>query len=313
MSFFINYDILNLTNFIKHKIIFINYYFRFSLNKRKYNYICKLRCKSTKYRQTYLTTRKNKLFNCYFIFLKKLKKLFLFKKSYFLDSFIFKKKASTFKKVDAAKQFLLYRSKKLLLFNKKSHNFIFKKFKLKKKKINLLNHSLNLFFFNKSFNLHKSINNQFNIIPLRRGFFKVLLNNRKLVRTIYFLKFKKQKSITSFLLKQIFVPTNQFYLNNEFNIVNLIIRSQFFFFKNDVYYFLKNSHIYVNGVVITNFNKILSVGDRLQLEVHSNYYFYFRSQKSYSTYFLNKIKHKISRMLRPKNNLYKQQSIYVPN
>lgn len=313
LSFFINYDIINLTNFIKHKIIFINYYFKFSLNKRKYNYVCKLKHASIRYKQTYLTTKKNKLFNCYFIFLKKLKKLFLFKKSYFLDSFIFKKKASTLKKIDSSKQYLLHRTRKLLLFNKKPHCFFLKKFKLKKKKKNLLNNSFNLFFFNKSFKLHKTINNQFNIIPLRRGFFKILLNNRKLIRTVYFLKFKKQKSITNLLLKQIFVPTNQFYLKNEFNIVNLLIRSQFFFFKSDVHFFLKNKHIYVNGIIVDNFNKILSVGDRLQLEVHSNYYFYFRSQKSHSSYFLNKIKHKISRMMRPRNNLYKQQSNYIPN
>ena len=207
----------------------------------------------------------------------------------------------------------MYRSRKLLIFNKKSHKFFFKKFKNKKKKVNLLNSSLNLFFFNKSFNMHKNINNQFNIIPLRRGFFKILLNNRKLIKTIYFLKFKKQKSITNVLLKQIFTPTNQIYLKTEFNIVNLLIRSQFFFFKNDANYFIKSSYVYVNGLIITNLNKKLSIGDRIQLEIHSNYYFYFRSQKSYSNYFLNKIKHKINRMLKPKNNLYKQHSNYIPN
>ena len=86
-----------------------------------------------------------------------------------------------------------------------------------------------------------------------------------------------------------------------------------FFFKNDASYFIKNNHVYVNGNIITNLNKVLMVGDRVQLEIHPNYYFYFRSQKSYSKYFLSKIRHKLIRMMKPRNNFYKQQSNHIPN
>lgn len=293
---------------IKYKIILINYYFKFSLNKTEYKYICGLAIDNLK-KFTYSTTIKNKVFNCYFTFLKKIKKLFLFKKSYFLDSFIFKKKASILKKNDNAKRYLLFRTRSLLNFNRKTYKNLIFNFKKNKKKI--FKKSLNLFFFDK--NIFKKKKNNVNLIPMRRGFFKSLLNNRKLVRTIFFFKFKKQKSINKILSKKNFYPTNKFYLLHEFELLNLLIRSQFFFFKTDATYFIKNNFVYVNGFVENKVNKKLNVGDRIQLEVSYRYYCYFRSQQNHSRFFFKKIKSKLTRLFRPKFDLYKQRSTTTPN
>jgi hypothetical protein len=187
VNFEVIHDIIAITNLLKHKIILLNYYFRFSINKRKYKYIAG-RGANNKF--SYYTVDKNKMFTCYFVFLKRIRKLFLFKKSYFLDSFIFKKKASVLKKYDNAKRYLLFRTKKLLNFNRSKYNNL--RLRAKNKKT-FFKKSLNLFFFNKTKKKSPKKYTNTSLMLLRRGFFKNLINNRKLVRTVFFFKFKKQK------------------------------------------------------------------------------------------------------------------------
>ena len=66
-----------------------------------------------------------------------------------------------------------------------------------------------------------------------------------------------------------------------------LLKSHFFFFFNDVKFFLKKGLVYVNGVLVYNPLFILKIGDVIQL-VFSKIYFYYK--KKIFLFFNKKIK-----------------------
>lgn len=311
LNYIFNIDILNTLNFFKIKIFFFLLNFKFNLKKTNYMYITN---NFTKLNYLFITKSLSlNIFSNYFTFLTKLKKLFSTKKSYFIDTFISKKKSGIFKKRNNVKNFLFFKTKKLLLFNSKnkfnnkyfnilkkkesktSFNNLFIKF-IKKQKLNFTNNLPNL----------KSL-------PLKKGFFKVLLENRNLIKTVYFFKSKKNNFLNKFISKKIFIPTKDFYLKHEFSLLNILIRSQFFYFKSDILVAFRYTAVYINGIPVFNLNKFLNIGDRIQLVITDNYYYYFRTYKFITLNFLKKIKKKMLRMFKPKNDMYKQKSNYIPD
>lgn len=310
LNYLFNIDILITLNFIKIKIFFFLLNFKFNFKKTNYMYITN---NFTKINYLFITKSLSlNIFSNYFTFLTKLKKLLSSKKSYFIDTFISKKRGGVFKKRNNVKNFLFFRTKKLLLFNlkKKFNNKYFNIFKKNECKTSFNN------LFLKSFDKRKSkFNNFFNLksLPLKKGFFKVLLENRNLIKTVYFFKNKKNNFLNKFISKKIFVPTKDFYLKHEFSLLNILIRSQFFYFKTDVLVAFRHTAIYVNGIPIFNLNKFLNIGDRIQILITDNYYYYFRTYKFITTNFLKKIKKKMLRMFKPKNDMYKQKSNYIPD
>ena len=341
---FVKFDIIDIINLLKIKLMLFLFLFKFNIKNKKFLYITN-NFKNYNYIFYNKSLAKNSFVN-YFCFLKKIKKVFISHKKYNVDCFIFKKKGSSLKRFDKVKNFLLFRTRKLLFLNKdntfnntfinsKNIKYLNKRAKISRKfkfnfikfnffkKLNRLdkkaynNLTIDSFFkkFNSFFYKKEKTHNfgSQKTLFLKRGFFSILLENRKLIKTINFFKFKKQKTITKFLKKKVFVPTKNFYLSNEFLLVNILLRSQFFFFKTDIIFFLYNKYVFVNGFTVNSLNKILCVGDRIQLVVSDNYYYFFRTHKFFTKLFLQKIKKKVFRMFKPKNDMYKQKSNYTPN
>lgn len=203
-------QIFNIYSYIyvlKYKLLYFLYFYKFNKNQFVYFYVNN---NFSNYNYFFLKNYLNKnLFINYFFFLKKLKKIFFTKVKFFIDIFIFKKKNSILKRFDKSKFFLFFRTKKLLIFNKNSYTNNKLNFQKNFKKFNLLK----LNFFNmkpKIFGVTQKL------VPLKKGFFKILLENRKLLKTVNFLKFKKHKKINKILYKNNFISTKNFFLKSEF-------------------------------------------------------------------------------------------------
>lgn len=115
----------------------------------------------------------------------------------------------------------------------------------------------------------------------KKFFFKTLLRTRKLLKFFFFLKPKtRQKKITKSILKnqKNYLSKNSSY---EYTILNTILRSHFCIFVTDLFSFLKNGFIFLNGVAFTNYNIILVEGDCLQLKLSKSIYRYIYSSKKF--------------------------------
>jgi len=118
----------------------------------------------------------------------------------------------------------------------------------------------------------------------KKFFFKTLLKGRKFLKSFFFGERRmRQKTLTKRLYK---LSTNLSKLSNfvnttEFTISNILLRSNFFFFKKDIILFAKTNKIFLNGVSIFKLNTLLFVGDCVQLPVSIQYYTYIKFFKKY--------------------------------
>jgi len=141
----------------------------------------------------------------------------------------------------------------------------------------------------------------------------LLRENRSILSTLFFSKFTRQKKITKFIsifkhfsIKKII----QFF---EFSLFNILIQSHFFIFKKDVIFFLKNGFVFVNGKPVLNKFFFLNIGDRVQITLNSDYYFFFRNFSKVLKSFNYKIRLSMRKIFLKKKDLYKQKSSRVPN
>ena len=97
--------------------------------------------------------------------------------------------------------------------------------------------------------------------------------NRRVFKTFFLKPFSRQKNITRLL--QHFSKKKQ-NINQVFNsyLSFVLIRSHFFFFLEDVNFFLKKNFILVNGVVVKNKFFELKPNDCIQLVNSDRYYDY---------------------------------------
>jgi len=155
--------------------------------------------------------------------------------------------------------------KRKTLFFKKKYN---KKVLVTKRLIIFLRETRNKFNFR--FRRRKRFQSNF---FLKKFFLKSLYKNRNLFRIFFLLNKKtRQKKIT----KIIFRKSKKFFKNNtyEYSIINILLRSHFFYFIKDAFIFLKSNLIFLNGIVCKNYDFFVNIGDRIQLEVHSSFYKY---------------------------------------
>ena len=110
-----------------------------------------------------------------------------------------------------------------------------------------------------------------NVIFLKKIFLKKKLKKKKL-NNFFFKLFTKKITITEVLDRLLFIS---------------LLKSHFFFFFNDLKFFLKKGFIYVNGFKVLNPMFLLKIGDVVQL-LFSKVYFNF--QKKIFFYFQKKIK-----------------------
>ena len=117
-------------------------------------------------------------------------------------------------------------------------------------------------------------------------FLSIIMSNRKIIKFIFFKNSTKQKNITKFLVNV--SKKNNYFLDRVSNFLFFtLIQSHFFFFINDINFFLKNKFIFVNNKNISNKFFELKVNDCIKLvsfnsyfDYLSNIYKFFKKKKS---------------------------------
>lgn len=117
-------------------------------------------------------------------------------------------------------------------------------------------------------------------------FLSTIMSNRKIVKFIFFKNSTKQKNITKFLINV--SKKNNHFLDRVSNFLFFVlIQSHFFFFINDINFFLKNKFIFVNNKNVFNKFFELKVNDCVKLinfnsyfDYLSNIYKFFKKKKS---------------------------------
>jgi len=167
----------------------------------------------------------------------------------------------------------------------------------------------------KKFKLKAEIKNKnfFKSFDFKKKLFFFLKENRLLIKDLFFHKFVKQKTVTKFFFNLKKFNVNKLINFFEFSLFNIVIQSNFLIFKKDVLFFLKNDFIFVNGSCIKNNFYQIKVGDRVQIVLNKNYYFYLKNFNKILKNLTSKIKLNIRKNFSKKKDFYKQKSQRTPN
>lgn len=158
-------------------------------------------------------------------------------------------------------------------FNRKK-NLFFKKKYLKK---NLISKRLSFFLKKKSSNLKRLKKIDKGNFFFKKFFFKLLLKNRKFLKNFLFVNKKtRQANLNKLIFKQTLKKPN---FNFENTVLNILLKSSFFTFINDVITFLNKGLIYLNGFPVTKQGFNLLTGDCLQIPVTNILYKYVKTSK----------------------------------
>lgn len=130
---------------------------------------------------------------------------------------------------------------------------------------------------------------------------------------MFFNKFVKQKKITKFLFNFKKFNINKLLFYFEFSLFNVVMQSNFLILKKDVFFFINNGFVFVNGFCIKNKFFQLNIGDRLQILLNKNYYIYLRNFNKLLKHLNNKIKLNIKKNFSKKKDFYKQKSQRTPD
>jgi hypothetical protein len=104
---------------------------------------------------------------------------------------------------------------------------------------------------------------------LKKFFFKILLKNRKFVKTFpNFSSETRQTKITNFFLK------NSKNNSHEYSLMNILLRSNFFFFFKDVVFYINSGFVFINNKCIVDPNYTVQSGDYIQLTLSKYLYRY---------------------------------------
>ena len=180
-----------------------------------------------------------------------------------------------------------------MLFSKSSDfkRIILKRIKLKKKRF-------------KYSNKIKYKNNP--LIDNTSRFLTTIISNRKIVKFIFFKKFTKQKKLTKFIIN--ISKKNNFFSSRLSNFLfTILIQCQFFFFINDINFFLKNKFITVNNNIVTNKFFELNLGDSIKLVCFNSYFDYISKIFKFFKKKISKLKYKRWKnfKLRGKSSIFK--------
>ena len=167
--------------------------------------------------------------------------------------------------------------------NNKLKLFFFKKTILFKKKIKkrlIINNRLTFFLKKNKFKKKKTFKNKFKKknFFFKKHLFKTILKSRKNLKL--FLNFNtkvRQNKITQVLYKN----TQNFFKNRTQNntIINILLKSRFFFFSKDALFAIKNNLVYLN-FKLTNLQNInVQYGDCIQLTISSSFYKFYKKCK----------------------------------
>lgn len=150
------------------------------------------------------------------------------------------------------------------------------------------------------------------LFDFKKNVLKYNLENYKLINIFFFKKNAKKKRLVKFISSNKHKPNNQIFSALEFYLFNILLRSHFIFFLNDLMFFIQNGYVFVNGLIVTNPFFKLKINDRVQLIIFKNYFFFIKSKLNAFFKNLFKIKIKIWHINRNRLNYYKQSSKHIP-
>ena len=133
-------------------------------------------------------------------------------------------------------------------------------------------YNLNLIKFNKNFKKDIDYVN----FDYRYKINKYVNSNRHILLSFFKYNLKRQFKKNKFISKLIKLPFNFFLKNFEFNLLNILLRSSFFFNYRDVLFFLKNDFFFLNGFKLTNINYVFHINDVFMLSFNKYYFFYYK-------------------------------------
>lgn len=119
---------------------------------------------------------------------------------------------------------------------------------------------------------------------LKKFFFKTLLKSRKFLRDFFFNKSRMRQNVLTkklHLLNRNASGGSSFINLTEMTAVNILLRSNLFFFRKDILFFLQTKQVFLNSVPVYKKDTIVSVGDCLQIPISIRYYMYIRYFRKY--------------------------------
>jgi hypothetical protein len=186
-----------------------------------------------------------------------------------------------------------------IIYLKKKTSLIKKNININEFLVNKINKNKNSFFrldkdndlfessneFNHNFQLNKNLD-------LKNKLKLLFKNNRLFAKYFFNLKQYRVFSLNKSLKKISNFKKKDFIINLENNIVNILLKTDFFFSRSDCIWFLKNSFISVNSEVVKNENFLLKPYDVINLLNSKYYYFFYKNKFNFLLININKINKK---------------------
>lgn len=173
---------------------------------------------------------------------------------------------------DKAKQLFFYQQVKKKLFFYKNHQFLKLSMYsdlLNKRRSQDWKHTINYADYQNNDDMGSSSSSDLTSRYIIRA-----RNNRKNLQYFLHWKRKKQLQFTKYISQFKFKNTRQ--LGNFFqhSLINMLQTSNFFFSFHQIYFFLKQNYVYVNGIVRQSGFDSIGIGDRVQIVISKIYYYY---------------------------------------
>lgn len=105
----------------------------------------------------------------------------------------------------------------------------------------------------------------------------IFKNNRNILKLFFNLKYFRKFSLSKNIISLINFKKNKMIFNLENNILNILMKSNFFLSEPDCIWFLKNGLISVNYHTQKNPNFVISNLDIINVCSHKNYYSYYKN------------------------------------
>jgi hypothetical protein len=158
-------------------------------------------------------------------------------------------------------------------FNKKSNAFHLL--------VKNISNSLNWRYFNSQINFSKNTYNDASDFIIKRvrfkpGYMTLWRDAREVLKLSLNLSIKYQTKLTKYLLKYNNFVKFKTFLIKEMSLLNILNKSRFFTDQSVCKLFLKNNLIYVNGLISSNENFQLFIGDLIQLIINIKYYILYK-------------------------------------
>lgn len=117
------------------------------------------------------------------------------------------------------------------------------------------------------------------LVNLYRRFLKISYFNRNLIRNFFLKRNAKQHKISKFINKFSKLSSTYGFESISLNIYNILLNCRFFLFPKDSKNYIKKYGVYINGFLTKNPNKIINIGDVVQLVIVPTYFLFLKFSK----------------------------------